>query len=117
MACIFILSGMITRVIGEMVSGYEAGLYGIILRHQGEENMIALVMISVPILLIAVGVLSLFIYGRNDDHWYSFGLEVSGFRTKLWEQTFCIRDWGKLRDLPESPSSFFLHRFGQAHPR
>jgi hypothetical protein len=68
MACIFLLSGMTTRMVCEMVFGYEAGLYGLMLKYQEEGSIIVMLIIAGPILLIAAGILALFISGRNDKH-------------------------------------------------
>jgi len=73
MAGIFLLCGIVTRIVGEAIFGYETGVYGLILRYQAEGESIVICLIFIPILIMAAGILSLFIYHRDDDHFGIWG--------------------------------------------
>ena len=73
MACLFLLCGLLTRIIGEMVSGLEAGIYGQLLKYHGEGYIIIPLLLFVSILLIAAGILALFIYSWDGDHFGKWG--------------------------------------------
>ena len=72
MAGIFIFSGVISRTICEWIAGFETGIYGQFHKYHTEGAIIIPFLIFVPILLVAAGIVALFIYDWGDDH---FGIE------------------------------------------
>jgi hypothetical protein len=73
MAYIFILSGIITRTIFEIVFGFGTGLYSLFLKYTVEGTFYILSFaVLVLFLPIAAWILSLFICGRDDNH---FGIK------------------------------------------